>query len=183
MTTPGQEFSAVASTSAGMCALWQPEHFWDVVDVDDWDDKVGEDESLLAAMAEGAFVPLNVGGDGAFQVLVRYPEESGGGLTAREARYRLVSSDEYLFVSRGLAVVGGLEAVGGTLADPSLEIPLTSGRYAVKVHLIDWKADSDSIGADGKPNDNALPDLVVEVAPETSTARQYRASVETFDRP
>ncbi|MEV4640470.1 hypothetical protein AB0J80_24315 [Actinoplanes sp. NPDC049548] len=167
------EESHVARTDAGMCALWQPEHFTAVTDLDSWENEVAEDDRLVAHMRDGAFVPLNVGGDGSWQVVVRR-----GGLTARESRYRLVSSEPYLLVSRGAVALGGLEDVGD---DPPTMLPLEAGRYAVTVHLIEWDAEPGALGPEGNPTERALSDFVVEVG--AAGDGPYRTRVETFDRP
>lgn len=177
MSNPTFEVSRVVSTGAGMCGIWQPEHFEHVTSLDAWEDEVSEPEALEGHTGVGAFVPLNVGGDGAFQLTLRV-----GGLNAREERYTLVSSEPYLLVSRGTVALGGLENVGpyGGGAD---EIALDAGRYMVVVHLIDWRAEPGSMGAEGKPIAAALPDFLVEMAPEAGVIPIYRQRVETFDRP
>jgi hypothetical protein len=167
------EQSHVARTGSGLCALWQPEHFAAVTDLDTFQDEVAEDDRLVAHIRAGALVPLNVGGDGSFQVVVR-----DGGPTGRESRYRLASSQPYLLVSRGQVALGGLEDVG--MGRPVL-IPLAEGRYAVTVHLIDWGAEPGSRKPDGTPSAQALADFVVEVGPAGSGP--YRDRVESFDRP
>jgi hypothetical protein len=167
------EQSHVARTDAGMAALWQPEHFAAITDLDAWEDEVAEDERLTAHIRDGALVPLNVGGDGSFQVVVR-----DGALSERESRYRLVSSQPYLLVSNGAVALGGLEDVG--LGEPTL-LPLDAGRYALTVHLIDWGAEPGARNPDGSPSAQALPDFVVEVG--VAGAGPYRSRTETFDRP
>jgi hypothetical protein len=169
--------SYVASTDAGMCGLWRPEHFADVSSVGAWEDSVSDPAALEGHIRVGAFVPLNVGGDGAFQVTVRAGER-----TAREERYTLVSSEPYLLVSSGLLAVGGLEQVG-TYGGGAEEIPFPSGRYVARVHLLDWKSEPGSMADDGTPTESALPDFVVEIHPEAKQASAYRTSVETFERP
>ncbi|WP_406172752.1 hypothetical protein [Streptomyces sp. NBC_00996] len=169
-------------TSAGMFALWRLSRFASVTDLDDWEDEVADDESLGEAVQEGALVPINIGGDGAYQFTVRGVSALGG-LTQREARYRLVSSQPYLLVSDGLVGLGGLEAVGEYTGADRLRIPLDPGRYEVQVHLIDWKAEPGALAADGRPTKDALGDFVVEIcreAPETGLG--YRQSLETFTR-
>ncbi|MFD6530286.1 hypothetical protein [Streptomyces sp. NPDC060184] len=92
-------------------------------------------------------------------------------------QYRLVSSQPYLLVSDGLVALGGLEAVGEYSGADRLRIPLDPGRYAVQVHLIDWKAESGALDANGKPGDNALGDFVIEICRESpGGGREYRKS-------
>jgi len=71
-----------------------------------------EDERIEASIRSGLFVPVNVGGDGVFQVVVWWG--AGTGLTAEERRFLVVSSEPYRLVSTGDFVLGGLEDVGDT---------------------------------------------------------------------
>lgn len=167
--------SAVVRTDAGMCAVWRPEHFTAVDTLDAWEDEVAEDGALTGHIVAGALVPLNVGGDGAFQVTIRL-----GGPTAREERYVLVSSQPYLLVSEGTLALGGLENVGSYVGGATM-LPMPAARYAVTVHLIDWKAEPGAVTADGQPAESALPDFLVTLAAET-VPTTYRSSVQTFDR-
>ena len=180
MTQQPWEVSYPVATNAGMCALWQPEHFAHVTDLDAWEDDVAEDVALVRHMEQGAFVPLNVGGDGAFQITVR-GGNGNAGLGDREARYVLVSSQPYLLNSRGTVALGGLEAVGGAMREDAIEIPVEPGRYSVVVHLIDWKAEPGALTIEGRPSENALPDFLVEIN-EVFTRIEYRINVNTFDR-
>lgn len=59
---------------------------------------------------------------------------------------------------------------------------LAAGRYAVTVHLIDWESDPESVDADGRPVPAALPDFVLEIRSEPTSAPAYRTAVETFPR-
>ncbi|GGU73261.1 hypothetical protein [Lentzea flava] len=163
MSNPTFEVSRVVRTGAGMCGIWQPEHFEYVTSLDEWEDEVSDPEALEAHIEAGAFVPLDVGGDGVFQLTLRV-----GGLNAREGRYVLVSSDPYLLISRGSVALGGLEDVG-PYAGGADEIALGVGRYMVIVHLIDWKAEPGSMDGEGRPTAAALPDFLVEVAPEAGS--------------
>lgn len=174
--------SAPIGTGAGMCALWQPESFVEVTDLDSWEDEVAEDAALVRHIAAGVFVPINIGGDGAFQVSVRGASTLGT-LDQRERNYRLVSSTPYLLVSNGKIELGGLEAVGSYTGAHRVEIPLDPGRYSVLIHLIDWKAEPGMLEAGGKPAAKALPDFIVEIADEVTSGAGHRTQVMTFDRP
>uniref|UniRef100_A0AAU2UYX9 Uncharacterized protein n=1 Tax=Streptomyces sp. NBC_00003 TaxID=2903608 RepID=A0AAU2UYX9_9ACTN len=178
-----EEIEAVVRTDAGLCGLWQAVEpgapAWYGEDGGDVDDT-----ELAGWIEAGVFVPLNVGGDGTFGVTVRVVDASAeaGGLSEREARHRLVSSDRYLLVSQGNAVLGGLEEVG----NGGTELSLPAGRYAVTVHLIDWQSDPESVGPDGSPAEAALPDFAVTIseAPTAeTTSHAYRKKIETFDPP
>jgi hypothetical protein len=174
------EVTRAIRTSAGMFGLWQPEHFLGVTSLDAWEDEVSEDAALLRHIAAGAFVPINIGADGAFQFTVRGGLSSIG-LTEREGQYVLASSQPYLLISNGAVALGGLEAVGSYAGLEPVVLALDKGRYAVRVYLIDWKAEPGSSQPNGKPTTNALSDFVIEVTEEVGT-EAYRSSVQTFDR-
>jgi hypothetical protein len=169
-------------TSAGMFALWRVSRFAGITDLDEWEDEVADEESLARVIAESALVPVNIGGDGAYQFAVRGVEALGD-LTEREARFLVVSSQRYLLISDGLVALAGIEAIGEYGGAERLEIPLAPGRYAVQVHLIDWKAEPGAVGTDGKPTKDSLGDFVIEICRESPEGDgDYRSSVETFTR-
>ncbi|NNU26934.1 hypothetical protein [Isoptericola sediminis] len=156
------EVTSTVRTDAGLFALWRTSRFSEVAGIDEWEDRVAGDSALAAVIAEGALVPINIGGDGAYEFTVRVVSELGT-LTEREEAFRVVSSQPYLLVSDGMVALGGLEAVGEDFGAPMPEIPLDSGRYAVQIHLIDWKAEPGATDADGMPTTNALADFVIEM--------------------
>ncbi|MFF2778572.1 DUF6386 family protein [Streptomyces sp. NPDC058052] len=126
------------ATDAGMLVLWDPRRFEAVVDDDTWEDELLDDEDIVRHVQEGSLVPLNVGGDGAFSVLVRSGTAAAPArLTEREAIHQLVASQPYLFVSRGRAFVSGIEDVSGDAPEGVIEHSVPEGRHAVVVHLID----------------------------------------------
>ena len=177
MSSPLLDVGHVVRTDAGLAGLWQPEGFADVLGLDDWEDRVSDNVALEQRIAGGLFVPLNVGGDGSWQVMVR-----SGGLSDREAQYLLVASDPYLLESLGVVELGGLENVGGYVGG-GIRVPLAAGRYRVQVNLVDWDAEPGSRTSDGSPAADALADFVVLVTPEAHPSQGYRTSVETFERP
>lgn len=168
--------SYTVSTNAGMCGLWQPEHFAHVSDLDAWETEVSEEAALERCIRAGVFVPINVGGDGVFQVTLRAGER-----TSIEEGYTLVSSEPYLFISKGSIALGGIEDVGGYIGGGE-EVPLVAERYMVTVHLIDWKVAPESVDPAGRPNESSLPDFVIEIRTEKSSPCRYRTSIATFDR-
>jgi hypothetical protein len=172
---------AVLKTDVGMCGLWRPEAFV-FRDADDWEDWAAENSRIEESIRAGAFVPLNVGGDGAFQVCLRYGTTSPT-LTDEERQYVIVASQPYLLLSNGAIVMGGIEDVGEKGIPEGRRIALAPGRYSVVVHLIDWKAAPNAIGPDGRPSASALPDFVVLAAEESTGSARYRQSVDTFERP
>ncbi|GAA2779881.1 hypothetical protein GCM10010452_04630 [Crossiella cryophila] len=146
-----------------MLAIWAPEEFAGIVDQQSWVAELGTEEGIRARIAAGGLVPINIGGNGAWEVVLRVggPEAPAGGmgLSAREERYVMLSSEPYLLVCHGMVHVGGIEEVSGRPADTGL--PLPPGRYSVSVHLIEWDAEPGSRDADGQPTADALPDFVV----------------------
>ncbi|WP_018687113.1 hypothetical protein [Actinokineospora enzanensis] len=177
MDQPELDVRHIVKTDCGLCALWQPEWFASVTDQDAWDSRLSEDQALEGHISAGVFVPLNVGGDGVFDVVVRT-----GGRTDRESRYTAVSSEPYLLISRGTLDLGGLENVGSHIGD-AVVIPLAAGRYTVVVHLIDWADEPGAVDADGNPTGVELCDFMVEIAPEKDPAPTYRSNILTFDHP
>ncbi|MFJ8212100.1 hypothetical protein [Streptomyces sp. NPDC096033] len=181
---PFDECPATVATDAGMLVLWDPQRFEAVVDYDTWEDELLEDEDIVRHIQAGALVPLNVGGDGAFGVLVRSGTVVEPALlTERETAHRLVASQPYLFVSRGRALVGGIEDVSGHASDGVLEHPVPEGRCAVVVHLIDWQAEAGSQDKEGRPVPGALPDFVVLINPAQPGQGSFRSEVNTFEAP
>lgn len=160
-------------TDAGMCALWQPEHFAHVGD-DEWADVLGTDAAMESCIEAGVFVPLNIGSDGVYRVVLRTGER-----TAREKRYTQLSSEPYLLVSKGVVALSGVEYILGQ--EEAEKIDLAPGRYTVTVHWIEWEAEPGSVDARGKVTGSALPDFVVEITPERRPAPTYRKNVNTFD--
>lgn len=181
MASEGWELTRALRTDAGMFCLWQPEYFAGVTDQDSWEDWLSEDVAISRHVAAGAFVPVNLGVDGAFQFMVR----GGGGdlpMTTREMQYLAVSSDPYLLIARGPVVLSGLEAVGAGSNPERLPIPLNPGRYAVTIRILDWSAEPGAMDSDGEPGPNALPDFMVEIRPDVGVA-EFRSDIETFERP
>ncbi|MEU8434680.1 hypothetical protein AB0F18_17495 [Streptomyces sp. NPDC029216] len=104
-------------------------------------------------------------------------------MTERETAHQLVASQPYLFVSRGRALVGGIEDVSGDVLDGVIEHPVPGCRYAVVVHLIDWQAEADSQDEAGRPVSGALPDFVVLINPAQPGRDTFRTAVQTFEAP
>lgn len=74
-----------------------------------------------------------------------------------------------------------IEAVGDTDRAP-FRTTIPDGRYSVRATIIAWDEEPGGVGPDGRPTEDALPDLVVQIAPETGT-EAYRAAEATFDPP
>ncbi|MFJ3882928.1 hypothetical protein ACIPW5_36430 [Streptomyces sp. NPDC090077] len=181
---PLDEVTATVATDAGMLVLWDPQRFEAVVDYDTWEDELLEDEDIVRHIQAGSLVPLNAGGDGAFAVQIRSGTAAApAALTERETAHQLVASQPYLFVSRGRALVGGIEDVSGDASDGVIEHPVPEGRYAVVVHLIDWQAEAGSQDAAGRPVPGALPDFVVLIDLAQPGQGAFRTAVNTFEAP
>ena len=181
MASDGWELTQAVRSDTGMFGVWQPEHFAGVTSLDDWEDEVSEDAALLRHIEAGAFVPINVNGGGAFQFTVRHAD-SIGGLTDRERACRLISSNPYLLVAHGRTALGGLESVGHYSGVDPVTLPTEPGRYAVVIHLLDWKAEPDAADSNGQPTAGALADFVIEIYPEPE-GQDFRSALATFDRP
>jgi hypothetical protein len=168
-------------TDAGMLALWAPEPFAGVTDEDTWDAELLEDEDLTRHIAAGHLVPLNVGSDGTYGVVVRVGSVSEpAALTEREFRYLYLTSEPYLLVSSGRAVVSGIEHVSGDAAT-GLAVAVPAGRWSVTVSVLDWELEPDAVDAGGRPASFALPDFAVLLNPERGSAATYRTSLYTFE--
>ncbi|MCD2441810.1 hypothetical protein LQ757_05905 [Agromyces sp. SYSU K20354] len=164
-------------TDAGMLGLWCPAAFSAVDDYDSWETHVNE--RLLGAIATGDLVPLNIGSDGAWGVRVTSSAEA---LSDRECPYEVVTSEPYLLVvSGGEARLSGIEYVGLSSNAP-LRIPLAEGRYAVRSTIVAWDEEPGALGPDGRPSDDALTDIVVQILPEDGS-EVYRTDEVTFDPP
>ena len=87
------ENSGVVWTDSGKCGLWDPASFPGIVDYDTWDAALGEDDQIARHIQAGAFVPINIESDGAFQVLVRVGEPAR--LTERELEILKLIAQEY----------------------------------------------------------------------------------------
>ncbi len=125
-------------TDAGSWLVWQPEAFAHVHDYESWSSELEEDDDISRHVRAGVAVPIRIGSDGAFSFLVRVGRSGGrlrgpttADLTERERRYRLVSSEPYLFVAHRRVVVSGIEHVGAVDPDRQLSVDLPEGRWAV----------------------------------------------------
>lgn len=163
-----------ARTDAGLLALWSASAFVGVSDYPSWEARV--DDRVPEAIAAGEFVPLNVGSDGAWGVRVAI---APGGLTDRERRYLVVTSESYLLVSSGGVVhVSGIEQIGD---EDSPGVVLTDARYAVQVSLIAWEDEPGAKNPDGTPTAAALADFVVCIRP--ASGESFRVNELTFGVP
>lgn len=173
------EIRAVVGSESGMLAIWDAEPFAGIVDYDSWEEELCLDDDIQRHVKAGNLVPINIGSDGAFQVLVRYGMDPV--LTDREIEHLVVSSDPYLLVSSGAVYLSGVEHVGS--ADDTITLPVGEGEHEVVLHIIDWHAEPGSTTDDGKPSPDALPDFVALVTPTTEDGGPYRDEIVTFHPP
>jgi hypothetical protein len=180
---PVTEADGVVHTDAGMCVLWNPSRFRQVVDYDTWEPELLENVDIARHVAAGSVVPIGIRADGIFAVLVRCGSVGTPAvLNKREQSYVVVTSDPYLFESDGRAHLTGIEHVVTPASERGVTIEVPKGRWSAVVHLIDWQAEPGSMQKDGQPSETALPDFVVVLNP-TDESRHYRLDIQTFDRP
>ncbi|GLW32660.1 hypothetical protein [Actinoplanes regularis] len=176
------EITGVMATDAGMGALWALGSFGGIVDYDTWESELLEDEDIARHIAGGALVPVNIGGDGAFQVVARVGESSAlAQLTERERKYVVVASEPYLLITTNDAVISGIEHVAAESND-NLRVPLPAGRWSVAIFLIDWEAEPGQADDAGRPAPTALSDFTILINPEGQPNREYRTQIQTFER-
>lgn len=84
-------------------------------------------------------------------------------------------SEEYLFVSRGVVNVSGIEYISASPTADVQGLRLPRGRWVAQVHYLEWPEDLYK----GK---RSPPDFLVLLNPEEERGKTYRVSVETFDR-
>lgn len=177
------ETSLLAATDAGMHALWNPSRLTGITDYETWEDALLEDDDIAGHVRAGELVPISIGGDGAFQFLVRVSTAGQApALSSREKQHLLISSQPYLYLSDGSAFLTGIEHI---CADPGPDTPaltIPAGPNAVTIHLIDWDAEPGARDAQEKPAPGALPDFVVLISPDGTTGNPYRTRLQTFDR-
>ena len=182
-TWQGTEASNVVFTDAGMLALWDVERFREVVDYDTWALELLEGEALGGHIDAGALVPINIGHEGAWKVLIRTGTVADpAALTERESTYLAQAAGPYLLITEGVARLSGLESVGVEMLDRTIELRLPAGRYTVGLHLLDWSKEPGARADNGEPGPHALPDFVVLIDPEHGRP-DYRVCAESFDLP
>ncbi|MGW6725529.1 hypothetical protein ACWF9G_06450 [Nocardia sp. NPDC055029] len=178
-TTSVIEFDVVATTGSGWVALWDAASFAHVTDQAGWEMELIEPDEA-GHLSGGHLVPLNILCDGRYGVRVRCGAEFAPVLDEREAAYRKLESEPYLFRSTGTVHVTGAEFIG-TYEDeePPQAFILPAGEYTVNVHLLDWEQEPGMVLPDGAAAPDALPDFVVLVGPKTG--EQFRRDEVTFD--
>jgi len=170
----------VFATDSGMIALWEPQRFSNITDYGTWERELLEDTDISRHIDQGAFVPLNIHADGAYDCAIRHGTgEAPATLSDREQRFLTVSSEPYLFRSNGMLAISGLEYIGRTPGNSASFLALSSGDWTATIHLIDWTQEPGAKSKDGKPTKAALPDFVVLLNPSAAEIR-YRMKVDTF---
>jgi len=175
--------SGTFATDAGMLALWNGECFDGVVDYETWEQELLEDADIERYIRAGAFVPIYINSDGAFECVVRAADESGPAcLSAREQQYQFMTSQSYLF--RGTEVrLSGIEKIEADPADTVGRYNLNAQDYAVTISMIRWDDEPGAKDESGAPTPTALPDFVILMNIAETGAGPFRTTVQTFDRP
>jgi hypothetical protein len=176
------EVTGVIATDAGILGIWAPASFSDIIDYDSWESALLEEDDIARHVAVGAFVPVSIGGDGAFSVLARVGSDSvPARLSERERQCLFISSEPYLLATVGGAVISGIEHVGAGVSE-GMHVPLSAGRWSVTISVIEWDAEPGQKDDAGRPASTALADFTVLLNPEQAAAGEYRTRVRTFDR-
>jgi hypothetical protein len=171
----------VIATDSGMVALWEPQRFYSVTDYGAWERELLEDADISRHIQQGAFVPINIHADGAYDCAIRNGSDSmPATLSDREHRYLTVSSEPYLFRSNGTLAISGLEHIGRSPGDSASFLALSGGNWAATIHLIDWTQEPGAKSHDGKPSKTALPDFIVLLNPSPAEIG-FRTKVDTFE--
>ena len=134
-----------ACTACGVRAAFTSVH-----DYETWDSHLGEDGDIRRHVCAGDLVPINIGGDGAFEIEVRVGSASSpAALSEREQTYLDVASEPYRFMSDGGLCLSGIEYVQGAPDGHVGRLALSPGEYAVVVHLIGWDREPGMLTASG----------------------------------
>lgn len=164
-------------TDSGMWALWDYETYKDIDDYDKWEPLFCEDTDIENQIKRKTFVPINIEEDGCCSFTLKIDEE----LSDREQKYVCVKSDEYLFQSRGRAVLSGIEYIERDIKpEQVMIIGLPEGVYSVQVYLISWNEEPDAYLDTGDVNPEALSDFVVLIKSKADSEKTYRIKVNTF---
>ena len=179
----GTSYAFMSFTDAGMLALWNPRRFADIVGYESWERQLYDDDDILRHVRDGHLVPVNIGGDGAFDFTVRTATDGDATPTEREARHLWLSSAPYVLVSEGEVCLSGLEHIGADLEYEAVKrIPLRAGRYKVVIRIFDDEAEAAALDDSADPMPNVLSGFLVLIGPEKTPAPTYRVRLKTFDR-
>ena len=173
----GNELKKDLNTNSGMWALWDYETYKNVDDYEKWEPLFCEDEDIETQIENKAFVPINIFEDGCRSFVLKIDEE----LNEREKTYMCVKSEEYLFYSKGKAILSGIDAVNTELADEdAIIIDLPEGYYSVSVFLLAWDEEPGAYCKNGEISPNALSDFVVVLKSNAEEKGVYRKKINTF---
>ncbi len=173
----GNVHRAVLGTDSGMHGVWNPKALANICGYETWAANFLDNSDIVQLIQAGSFVPLYVHSDGAPLIEVRIgTSEERPTLSDEEQRILEAKSDQYLFVSDGIANVSGIEYIQG-FEDPGImSIKLDAGHWKIEVALLDVEK------APAEARDE-IPDLIVLATPADGSNSMYRQSVETFTWP
>jgi hypothetical protein len=169
-------------TDSGMFGVWEDNYFLNIIDYDSWEKELLEDSDILNKVKLGHLVPININSDGVFEFEIRVGDSAE--LSVREAKYKLVSSEPYLFRSQGSLNISGIEFIEKSKCESVGSLVILPDIYQVVIHLIAWDDEPNSKDLNGEPSKGALPDFVVLVKHcSESDFDSFRTKIESFDTP
>lgn len=167
------------STECGMWGIWDYQTYQFIESYDEWDPEFCEDEDILRQIKAQTFVPIYLGSDGC----CKFRLKADGELEEHERACILGESQEYLFRTQGDIALSGIENIGENFEDEDgILIEAEPGLYSVKVYIIDWEKDPESVGPDGEPTEGSLPDFIVMLNSEPDEGKTYYEGLETFKK-
>lgn len=170
----GNPFRAISLTDSGMHAIWSPPEFAQICDYASWEKQLLETADIERHIRAGAMIPLYLHADGVVAVEIRVGSAAAPVvLTEKENSWVVATSEDYLFVSQGIANLSGIEYIDGS-TDPSVKsVQLAPGRYTAKIHLLEAPV------SERTPDNLYPPDFLVLMHPEAGQP-VYRTSEDTF---
>ncbi|MDO5405963.1 MAG: hypothetical protein Q4F28_01370 [Eubacteriales bacterium] len=164
-------------TNSGMWALWDYETYKNVDEYDKWELLFCEDEDIARQIGKKAFVPAYIFEDGCRSFTLKVDEE----LSSREQKYICVKSEEYLFYSKGKAVLSGIDSIDVAITpNEAIIFDLPEGYYSVTIYLLSWDDEPGAYLENGEINPNALSDFVIILKSNADKNKTYRERINTF---
>ena len=181
------QFRGYLTTDSGMWGLWNTFPYSNIKSYEDWESYFLTDELISTQIREKNFVPINIEADGNFEFQVKKGSTiEAAVLTAREKKYVLVESGNYLINSKGKIAISGIEHIGSldTLRkdEDYGEITTDSDSYHVKIFLIEWDAEPGMLDSNQNKVQYALPDFIILLNPVSPDSERYSESITTFSQ-